>query len=676
MSTKKSAHANIYIYLFLLLGIFLLLAGRLFYLQVINAEEYKTQSASNSMRLVTLPTKRGDILDINGEVLATSIPVASIVIDTNADEADYQMTIYNLAKLLEGLGYDVAKIEATIEAANKKGLYGSIEIIRIPYDDENGMAIIGKFYERAAYLTAASVTILPTRYYPQGTTLGTTVGYVGSISEEEYKGNEDLYSLNDIIGKAGLEKSMEVFKKQGTSLKGLLGTKGTQAVEIDSLGRTVAIKSTDNKSIPGDSLQLTIDLRLQRVMEDALDSQISISQAYNSKAASAAAIAINVNTGEILAMSSKPDLDPNDFIDGLSESEAEYYLENKSSPMLNKVTGVAYPPGSTFKMIIALAGLHYSGLTGDYTETCTGVWRDNIKCTGTHGSISMVEALRVSCNDYFQSFAEKPTIENIAKTARQFGLGVDTGFTDIPGVVKGFLPTPESKASLEKAYLEGIIKKITAATSEEIVAINDDNTLSAGAKKEKITLLEKEKEQSIANAQRYYNENKDWYIRDTDLVSIGQGLNNYSAMQLGEYISTIANGGTRYKPTIIRSITSSDGKSVYEVKPLVLNKVEMTPEEFAVIKAGMEQVTTSGTAATDFRGSGLSVAGKTGTAQTGRAGDSADNNGEHGLFVGYAPVDNPEIAIAVIIEYGRNSSSSAAQVAREVLEAYFSLKGM
>ena len=159
------------------------------------------------------------------------------------------------------------------------------------------------------------------------------------------------------------------------------------------------------------------------------------------------------------------------------------------------------------------------------------------------------------------------------------------------------------------------------------------------------------------------------------MVSIGQGLNNYSAMQLGEYISTIANGGTRYKPTIIRSITSSDGKSVYEVKPLVLNKVEMTPEEFAVIKAGMEQVTTSGTAATVFRGSGLSVAGKTGTAQTGRAGDSADNN-DHGLFVGYAPVDNPEIAIAVIIEYGRNSSSSAAQVAREVLEAYFSLKGM
>lgn len=675
MSMKKSAHANIYVFLVLFAVLFLLLAGRLFFLQVISAKEYQTQSASNSMRLVTLPTKRGDITDASGQLLATSIPVASIVLDTNAGTGDYETTIHNLASLLGSRGYTVEKIQQIIDAANKKGLYGSIEIIRIPYDETDGMALIGKFYERAKYLKAASVTILPTRYYPEGETLGSTIGYVGAISKEEYDENKDVYALNDIVGKSGLEKALELFKKQGTTLKGLLGTKGTQEVEIDSLGRTVVVKSTERNSVPGDTVKLTINLDLQRVMDEELQNQINISQLYNYKAGSGAAIAFDVNTGEILAMSSLPGINPNDFVDGLSDSEAEYYLNNPSSPMLNKATSVAYPPGSTFKMITALAGLHYAGMTPDYTETCTGVWRENIKCTGTHGTISLVEALRVSCNVYFQSFSEHAGIENISKTARQFGLGVDTGFTDMPGVVKGFLPTPDSKASFEKAYLDGIVKKITASTSEEIVAVNNDNTLSAGAKKEQIAILEKEKEQSIAAAQRYYNENKDWYIRDTDLVSIGQGLNNYSILQLGEYISTLANGGTRYKPTIVKSITSSDGSSVYEVKPMILNKIEMTPEELAAVKAGMEEVTTIGTAARVFSGSGLYVAGKTGTAETGRSGDSSDHNDYHGLFVGYAPADRPEIAVAVIVEYGKNSSSSAAQVAKAVMQAYYAMKG-
>lgn len=668
MNRKKSSESNIFAYIILYLLIFSVLAGRLFFLQIINGEEYRTQSASNSVRLMNLPTRRGDILDAQGEVLATSMPVVSITLDTYAEEAAYETTLHNLSLLLGERGYTGEKILEIVEAANKKGLYGNIEILRLNYDNEEDAVIIGKFYERARYLTAASVNIIPTRYYPQGTILGNTIGYVGTISQEEYEENEALYGMNDIVGKLGLEQSLEVYKKEGTELKGLMGTKGTQEVEVDSRGRTVDVKSEENPSIPGDTVQLTIDLRIQRAMEAALDQQIQISRQYNPKAGSGAAIAFDVNTGQILAMASKPDLNPNDFIGGLSQDKAAYYLENNQAPMLNKVISVAYPPGSTFKMITALSALHYKGLTPDYAETCTGSWRDNIKCTGTHGTISLYEAMRVSCNSYFQSMGEQGTIENISKTARQFGLGVDTGFTDMYGVVKGFLPTPDSKGTFEKNYLEGIIKQIQKETATEIVAVNENQSLSATAKKEQIQILEQEEEQAIARAEKYYRENKDWYIHDTNLVSIGQGLNNYSILQLGEYVSTIANGGTRYKPTIIKSIRSADGKSVYEVKPVVLNKVEMTAEELNIIKEGMRLVTVSGTASNVFRRSGLSVAGKTGTAETGRAGDEKEE--EHGLFVGFSPIEKPEIGVAVIVEYGRGSSTAAANVTKAIIEAY------
>lgn len=672
MNRKKSIRSNIYIYILIYLLVFGLLGSRLVYLQIINGEKYKTQSASNSVRLINLPTKRGDIVDANGEVLATSLPIAAITLDTNASTASYETTIHNLAILLGGIGYDEKKILEIIEAANKKGLYGSIEIIRLPYDQAQGAELIGKFYERARYMTAATVNIIPTRFYPQGTILGNTIGYVGTISKEQYDEGNGIYGINDIVGKLGLEKSLEVYRKEGTELKGLLGTKGTQEVEVDSLGRTVVVKSQENSSIPGDTVQLTIDLRIQRALEIAMDQQIALSQSVSTKAGAGAAIVFNVNNGQILAMSSKPDLNPNDFVYGLSTERASYYLENPQSPMLNKVTNVAYPPGSTFKMITAFAGLHYSGLTADYTETCTGTWRDNIKCTGTHGTITLLEAMRVSCNSYFQSFAEKATIENISKTARQFGLGVDTGFTDMQGVVKGFLPTPDSKATFEKNYLEGIVKKIANQTAEDIVAVNENSALSSAAKKEQIGILEQEKKDAVARAEKYYRENKDWYIHDTDLVSIGQGLNNYSALQLGQYVSTIANGGTRYKPTLIKSVTSADGKSVYEIKPVVLNKVEITLDEINLVKEGMKLVVSAGTASNVFRRSGLSVAGKTGTSETGRSGD--DKEEEHGLFVGFSPVDNPEIGVAVIIEYGKSSSTAAGNVAKAVIEAYNATK--
>ena len=675
MNQKKSAHVNINVYLFMFLIIFLFLAFRLFYLQIISGQKYKTQSSSNSVKLETLPTKRGEILDANGNILATSIPIASIVLDTNASEGDQKLTIHNLAELLASLGYDEGKIYTVIEEANKKGIYGDIEIIRVSYNDTQGACIIGKLYERANILPAASLTIIPTRYYPQGTVFGNILGYIGKISKEEYTGNEDKYSLNDMVGKSGLEKSLELFTRQGTTIQGILGKKGVQQVEIDSLGKTVAVKSTETTSVPGDTFQLTINLELQKVLESSMENQIEQSKAINPKAGAGAGIVFNVNTGEILAMASLPSVNPNDFVDGISNTEYTYYFENNRAPIVNKVVNDAYPPGSTFKMITAFAGLHYARVTENTTITCTGKWRDNIKCTGTHGDMNLLNGLKISCNSYFQGISEIAGIDNIDKTAVQFGLGADTGFTDLEGVTKGFLPSPDSKASFEKNYLNGIISQIKEATSQEIVMVNADNTLSSSAKKEKIEILEQDKEVSIAKVQTYYEQNKDWYIHDTNMVSIGQGLNNYNILQMGQYISTIANGGIRYKPTIIKNIISADGSNTYSTSPIILNKVEMTEDEINLVKSGLKLVTTSGTASAVFRNSRISVAGKTGTAETGRVGDDPENNDYHGLFVGYSPVDKPEIAVAVLIEYGKNSSNSAAYIAKDVMEAYYNLKG-
>ena len=673
MNKKMDNEGNVHGYLIFIAVVFLILMGRLFQVQVINGSDYQTQSSNNTLRLIDIPAKRGDITARNNEPLAVSRPMASVAIDVNASKEDYEKTIYNLSELLKPLGYDEEKIRKKIEDKGATGAYGVIEIVKVPYDQGEGMQIISKIYERAAILPAAEVQIIPTRYYPQESVLGVTLGYVGAISKEEYEKDKGIYKQTDSVGKMGLEKALEQFKKEGTDLRGLYGIKGTQEVEVDMEGKTIKTKGEINPSQTGDDFQLTIDLRLQKALENALDEQIKISQGSNPKAGSGSAILMDVKTGEILAMASKPYFDPNDFVNGLSEDKADYYIRSLQTPMVNKVLNTPYPPGSTFKMTTAIAGLTYGNLTPNSQFTCTGkFWEPPyIPCTGVHGTIGLETGLKVSCNVYFQAVSQQTGIDNISKTARQLGLGVDTGFTDMAGVSKGFLPTPDSKAAYEKEYLEGFKEMENSSAADKIVAINQNSNLSESEKRKQIEAVEAEKDETISAATSNYEWAKSWYPYDTYNLSIGQGMNNYTVLQLGQYVSTIANGGTRYKPTLVKKAITGAGEVAYESQPTVLNKLEVSQSDLAAVKAGMHLVTKSGgTAGSVFNDYSIPVAGKTGTAETGRATDNAKTD-YHGVFVGFAPYDDPQIAIAVVVEYGKDSSTSAAWVAKGAFDAYF-----
>ena len=673
MNKKKYNEGNVRGYLVFIVITFLILIGRLFQIQVINGANYQTQSSNNTLRLIDIPAKRGDITDRNNEPLAVSRPMASIAIDINFTEDDYEKTIYNLHELLKPLGFNEEKIRKKIKDKDAIGAYGLIEIAKVPYDQGDGMQIISKIYERAAILPAAKVQIIPTRYYPQESVLGVTLGYVGAINQEEYEKNKSIYKQTDSIGKIGLEKSLEQFKKERTDLRGLYGIKGTQEVEVDMEGKTIKTKGEIIPSKSGDNFQLTIDLRLQKALEIALDKQIKVSQDLNPKAGSGAAVIMDVNTGEILAIASKPYFNPNDFINGLSEDKVDYYIRSLQTPMVNKALNTPYPPGSTFKMTTALAGLTYGNLTPNSQFTCTGkFWEPPyIPCTDAHGTINLETTLKVSCNVYFQAVSQQIGVDNISKTAKQLGLGVDTGFTDIPGVSKGFLPTPDSKSYYEKEYLECVKKNLNGVTADKIVAINQNNNLNEVEKRKQIEVIEAERNETINAVKSNYEWSKSWHPYDTYNLSIGQGMNNYSILQLSQYISTIANGGTRYKPILVKKAVTHAGKVAYEAQPIVLNKLEVAKSDLDSVKTGMRQVAQfGGTAGLVFSNYSIPIAAKTGTAETGRVTDNSKTD-YHGVFVAFAPYDNPQIAIAVIIEYGKGDSNSAAWVAKEVFDAYF-----
>lgn len=675
MQENQDNKSNVFGYLTVIIVVFLIIIVKLFQTQIINGEEYTTQSNANTLRIETIKAKRGDIFDSEGRVFANNRPMASIKIDANIDDADLEKTILNLAELLGPIGYTQEKIREVIENSFNDS---EIEIVSIPYDQGEGVSIISKFYERQSYLPGAKVEILPTRYYPEGITMGITLGYVGAISEDEYNANKEIYNQTDMIGKMGIEKTYETFKKEGTSLIGLKGQDGVRKIEVDNSGTKVGTKNTEKAAIAGDNVQLTVDLALQQELDRIMESRINEVKASNPKAGSGGAVIMNIRTGEILAISSKPDFNPNDFINGLNDEQVKYYFENVQNPMLNKVTNSPYPPGSTFKMITGLAALNYGGISPLQEYTCTGKYWEPpfIPCTGVHGSINMYEALQVSCNVYFQAAGEASGIDNISKIAKQFGLGVDPGLTDISEISKGFLPTKDSKAAYQKSYLEGLKEQLKQQAVDDIININKDKTLSANEKARSIEEIEAKRDSAIADAQSSYEYNKEWYKYDTFNLSIGQGLNNYTVLQLGQYVSTIANGGTRYQPYLVKSVESADKKSRYDAKPVVLNKIDIPAATLAEVKSGMDLVTTpGGTAYRDFGGQGLSVAAKTGTAETGRVEDNAAND-FHSVFVGYGPFADPDIAIAVVIEYGGGpGQGTATTVARDAFEAYVRIKG-
>ncbi|MHB1127739.1 MAG: penicillin-binding protein 2 [Bacillota bacterium] len=668
---KKEFQRKLTLYFWATFAIFFILAGRLFYVQVVNAAEFQAKSEDNMTRRIAIPARRGDILDSRGEVMATSKPAFSVaVIDPDFKKAEDQ--INKLAEILNDPEITPEVITEKLRSQLRR--YEPVVIKRLPIGDE-AMQVITRLEERRQELPGVVIIEEPVRYFPQGGLAGHLLGYVGSINDAEldrYKSYN--YAMIDKIGKSGIEKILEVFDLDGRDI-GLRGQKGWQQIEVNANNTRVGEKPLIPPT-PGNNVVLTIDTKLQRVMEQSMDEVIAALKQNNPKAGAGAAVAIDVQTGAILAMASKPDFYPSDFVDGLKPDRASYYNDPKLQPYTNRAIQGIYAPGSTFKMITAMAALDSGAVTTSSEVYCTGkYWMPGgAKCWQAHGRVNLIRAIQVSCNTYFQNAGYLAGIDRISEVGRQFGLGQKTDAFGLLGEKAGTLPSREWKKNTKDAQVKQIYDRRRAKLEERY----DQALAKANSDKQREGLLKaKQSELNQLEAQYRidYNFETNWQNFDTFYTSMGQGFSQYTVLQLANYVATLANGGQRWRPYLIQKIVSQDGKVLKEFTPQLTEKVKVKPETMAVVRQGMLAVTQpGGTAGYLFANfpAAIKVGAKTGTAQTGLAGDISDSD-YFGLFVAFAPYDNPKIAYAGIMEYAPNGGSTAGKVAKAMFEEYFGL---
>ncbi len=615
--TQKEQKFQLTVIAGIIIFLFLILIGKLFYMQVANDTNYSSLADNNRIRMVSTTAARGLIYDRNGEILATSTPVFAVALSIDGMTNDERKTI------AESLSKVINDKELTSEVILKKiqehsRTFEPVIITRIPY--EEGLPLITKLEEMCSDLPGIVILEEPQRFYPQGALAGHLIGYVGLISENEVDmAKENGYLLTDWIGKSGLEKVMERFTVDGKEI-GLRGMRGVTQMEVDSRHNPVETLSVTEPRA-GNSLVLTIDASVQRVMESKMEEIIKSVSKTQSKCDAGAAVLIDVKTGGILAMASYPTLNPNDFVAGFSDEDVEYYYQNDALPLFNRAISGTYAPGSTFKPATALAIMVSDKIDPKETVNCTAAaWKKpRSKCTKQHGPVNLYEAIAYSCNTYFQEMAYRIGEEQLISVCKQLGFGKVTGI-NLLGEDAGFLPSPEWKAENFTGW-------------EEV-----------------------------------------WRNYDTFFMSMGQGYNLETPIQLANYIATIANGGTRFVPRVIDKILDNTGQEIYTCKPQIAEVLDnIDPQDFATVRAAMLEGThAGGTAYWIFNGFPIKVGTKTGTAQTGIVGDDPKKD-FNGVFVAFAPYDNPEVAFACVIEHGQAGGTTGGRVARAVFEEYFGL---
>lgn len=670
--SRKILQKKLTVFLYITALMFLILVTRLFQLQVINAHEFRTQSEENRIRIISKEARRGDIISADGKVLATSMPVFTISISHLTDRNKLQKAIENLVEILDDPNVDQEVINEKLKGHARK--FEPLEIVTLQWD-ERGIETITRLEERRGDLPGVVIEEVPQRYYPFDSLAGHILGYVGQISQRELEiFQEHNYSINDKIGKTGIERVAELRDISGTSA-GLRGKKGVQQVEVNVSNRPIR-EIVNIPSTPGNNVLLTLDAQLQQVMETAMDEVIERMKKENPKAGAGGAVVIDINTGAILALASKPDMNPNDFVDGSFNEKRDYYNDPTIKPEFNRVVRGTYPPGSTFKMVTLLAALENNAVNLRDSVVCSGAyWRPPfIRCWGVHGRVDYHRALAVSCNTYVQNAAHLTGIDSIVNIGKQFGLGMKTGSPDILGEETGILPSPEWKKAISDILVKRKFEKRRDNLEKKY------QTLRGEARTfEEFQELDRQKDRELANLEAQYrieyNFETNWHPFDTYNTSIGQGSVNLTILQLANFTAAIANRGTRYVPYLIDKILSPHGAVVVDYEPEIAGVAEVSAENLEEVIKGMHDVARpGGTAYFLFREfpPHVTVAAKTGTAQTGRVGDDKRKD-FHGVFVAFAPVENPQIAFAGLIEYGRTGGVSAGYVAKAVFEEYFGL---
>ena len=560
------------------------LIGRAAYLQIYQGEYYAGLADGNRIRIVPSMAPRGTFYDRNGELLVTNRPGFSVsLLPLTAPISDD--VIARLSDLLK---------VPTDEIKTKIAGHSGFNPIRIKTDVTPD--IVSIIEEQKSQYPGVVIEVTPIRDYILKQEGAHTFGYVSEINDTELeKMNDEGYKSGDIIGKFGIEK---IYDKE------LRGENGGQQVEVDVSGKPVQILGR-KEPVPGDDLELTIDIKLQQAAEKAVDEQLTQIGAH-----AAAAVVMNPQTGEILAMVSRPAFDPNLFAHGISSKEWNQLNNNPYHPMDNKTITGEYPPGSTFKIVTGTAALTEGVVTPDEQIFDSGhhwiIPKGNADGEAL-GWLNFRSALAHSDNVYFYEMGNRLGIDRLEKYARMFGLGAKTGI-DLPYEASGLVANRRYK---EKNFDDG-----------------------------------------------------EWYLSETFDAAIGQGFNLVTPLQAAMVMGEIAADGKRYKPHVVNRIIAPDGSVVKDFQPELLSQLDVPEEDIKLVQDGLHDVTKYGTAASSFRGFTVDIAGKTGTAENSQGRD-------HGWFVAYGPFDNPNVVVAVIVENGGYGSQSAVPIGRKILEAAF-----
>ncbi len=570
------------------------LAGRLYYLQVTRADQYRTLADENRISLRLLPPTRGRILDRAAVELANNQQNFRVLLVPEHATGGIAKTLDVLSTLVEIDRHDRRRIEREIKR-NRKFIPVTV-LENLSWDEFSRVNV------HLPDLPGIQPDVGESRFYPLGNAFAHLVGYVGVVSKEETTGEPLLELPGFRVGKSGVERAKE----------GLLrGAAGNSQVEVNALGRVIK-QLKRNEGVPGGDIVLTLDSHLQMFAADRLGEETG------------AVVVMDVHTGDILAMVSTPGFNPNAFNLGIDHNEWRELINNPRKPLINKSIRGQYPPGSTFKMIVALAALE-SGVVGvDHEVFCSGkieLGNHTFHCwkKGGHGTLDTTGALQQSCDIHFYDLAKRVGVDRIAEMAERFGLGSRAGI-GIGGERGGLIPTKAWKLA---------------------------------------TIGER------------------WQVGETLNTGIGQGFVLTTPLQLATMTAQIANGGYQVRPQLIHSPSDDTAEAVSEPKSLGL-----TPVALALVQDGMNRVANSprGTAyRSRIKEPGMAMAGKTGTAQVRRISKAERETRvrkneekpwierDHALFVGYAPVAAPRYAVAVVVEHGGGGSKTAAPIARDVL---------
>lgn len=674
--SKNSINLRFNVLTIIIYVVGIILIAQLFNLQILNGASYREQSNTRLTRESTLKAARGQVLDKTGNILITSSMTFGVELyKTKIDDNTLNNTILNIIQLLEkynitypdSFPIDINKFEYTIDgdelakwkATNKfkeditaeqafykfkdkysiendnindarkimsiryeitKKGYSSTKSIKIA--DDIPREAVSEFYESSEKFPGINIVVEPQRKYTSGTLASHILGYAAKISDKEYETRKDTYSNDDIIGKTGIEYVFEEYLK---------GKNGTKQIDMAVDGTSTA-EYISKEAVAGSNVILTIDSNLQQITEKTLAANIEkirsggFGKVYNAKGGSC--VVMNVNTGEILAMASYPDYDPSLFVNGISTEDWNKYNNNSLHPLVNKATQVSYSPGSTFKMVTAIAGLESNVITTKEKINDVGVYRKYgiaMNCwyytdyhVG-HGYLNVTDAIKHSCNYFFYETGDRMGIDTLVKYAKYFGLGGKTGI-ELPSETSGIL------------------------ASKDV-------------------------------AQSYGN---NWNPGDTLNAAIGQGYNEFTPTQMAKYISILVNGGKHVDVSLVKSIQNVDGTEVSkdEIENFVNQKLGINSTDYENLNInqsnidsvleGTRSVTSEsgGTAYNIFKDFNIEVGGKTGSAEAG--------NDVNAWFVGFAPFNNPEIAIVVMVENGGHGNY-VAEAVRDIMAEYFGM---